>query len=79
MRVFTQDEMERDRYLARLEYQQMVKDIRKFDREEGLEEGLTKGSVERARAVARNLKRLGVDAGIIAEATGLAPDEVEGL
>ena len=50
MRVFTQDEMERDRYLARLEYQQMVKDIRKADRAEaqaeGLAEGLAEGRVE---------------------------------
>jgi hypothetical protein len=37
------------------------------------------GSNERACAVAKNLKRMGMDAGIIAEATGLPQDEVEGL
>lgn len=46
---------------------------------EGMEKGMEKGREEGARLTAKNLKGLGVDASIIAKATGLSPEEVADL
>jgi predicted transposase/invertase (TIGR01784 family) len=48
-------------------------------RTEGLAEGRTEGARENALANARNFRRLGVSDEIIAEATGLTPDEIAAL
>ncbi len=46
---------------------------------EGLAEGLAEGKLEAKRENARNLKQLGVDTSIIAQATGLTSDEINAL
>lgn len=50
---------------------------------EGLKEGLNKGRAEGLKEAnlnnARNLKKLGVAVDIISQATGLTPDEIEGI
>ena len=48
-------------------------------REQGLEQGRAEGRMEERLSNARNLKRLGVPAGTIAQATGLSADEIEKL
>ncbi len=48
-------------------------------KEEGLKEGLAKGREEGRLESARNLKKMGVDVQIIAQATGLSPEEIESL
>lgn len=48
-------------------------------KEEGLKEGLAKGREEGRLESARNLKKMGVDIQIIAQATGLTPEEIESL
>ena len=45
--------------------------------EEGKAEGLVEGRAEGAVETARRLKGFGVDPAIIAECTGLTPEEVE--
>jgi len=44
-------------------------------REKGMEEGVKAGVLE----VARNLKRTGLDVALIAQTTGLTPEEIEKL
>jgi predicted transposase/invertase (TIGR01784 family) len=48
-------------------------------REEGKAEGKAEGLAEKAAETARNLKRLGVPAAVIAEATGLSSEEIARL
>ena len=55
-------------------------------RAEGLEEGLIKGRKEAQEEAFReklitaaNLKKLGVSIEIISQATGLSPDDIEGI
>lgn len=45
----------------------------------GWEEGLNQGRIEEKKENARKLKRLGVAVGIISQATGLTPEEIEGI
>lgn len=85
MAVFTKEDVERDRYFNRIEYQRMMADMKRDFREEGLAEGREAGREEgreegrriQAREDARRLKARGVDLEIILEATGLARDEIE--
>ena len=48
-------------------------------REDGLEQGLEKGHLEKATEIARNLKKAGIDINIISENTGLSIEEIEKL
>mgnify|MGYP002561118908 CR=1 FL=1 len=43
---------------------------------EGIEKGMEKGKEEEKRAIARNMKSLGLSDDIIAQATGLASEEI---
>lgn len=79
MSVYTKEDVERDRYFNRLEYQRMMADMKRDFREEGLAEGRVEGARQRTLADAGNFKRLGVAVDIIAEATGLSKEEVEAL
>jgi predicted transposase/invertase (TIGR01784 family) len=47
--------------------------------EKSFEEGLAEGLTEGKRETARNLKRLGIPAATIAEATGLTTEDIETL
>jgi predicted transposase/invertase (TIGR01784 family) len=47
--------------------------------EEGLEKGLEKGRDEKQREIARNLKRMGLPAADISNATGLSAGEIDTL
>ena len=47
--------------------------------EDGLEQGLEQGRRQQQAATAKIMLAEGLDVAIIAKATGLAPDEVEGL
>jgi predicted transposase/invertase (TIGR01784 family) len=87
MSTFTKSEAAKDLYRRRMDFlstQRSIEyDIRETARSEGLAEGRAEGRVagasEQARTDARRLKRLGVAVEIIAEATGLSREEVEGL
>jgi predicted transposase/invertase (TIGR01784 family) len=94
MAAFTKSEAARDLYRRRLEYrleqgsiayeqkEQLEKALAKglaAGRAEGLAEGLAEGERERARTDAHRLKALGVELGIIVEATGLSREDVEAL
>lgn len=52
---------------------------KKEGKADGLIEGKADGVKEGKVDAARNLKKLGVDIGIIEKATGLSPKEIEGL
>jgi predicted transposase/invertase (TIGR01784 family) len=56
-------------------FQQGIQEGIKEGIEKGMQEGIKAGVVE----VARNLKRTGLDVALIAQATGLAPEEIEKL
>ncbi|MBO4446587.1 MAG: hypothetical protein J5764_00505, partial [Bacteroidales bacterium] len=47
-----------------------------YARQEGLEEGLAKGEEAKAKAIARNLKEMGLSPEQIAKATGLPENEI---
>ena len=53
-----------------------IKEGIKEGREEGREEGIKKGREEEKLAIARNMKKLGLDIDIIIEATGLSKEEI---
>jgi len=62
-------------------YELSLKDKRDWESaiETAVEEGREKGIQEGVKEVARNLKRTGVDMGLIVQATGLTQEEIEKL
>ncbi|HQF90820.1 MAG TPA: hypothetical protein PL162_01930 [Synergistaceae bacterium] len=50
--------------------------LQKHARQEGHKEGIEKGRREGLRASARNMLRKGMPMALVAEVTGLSPDEV---
>ena len=76
---------ENDRRAKRIQYDKDMFDERRYNGEinaakkEGREEGREKGRLEANKETARNLKLLGVDVEIIAQATGLAVEEIKEL
>ena len=56
-----------------------LKEGERKGREEGREEGLQEGKAESQREIALAFKAKGVDAGMIADCTGLSLDEVDKL
>ena len=73
----------------RFEYEESLKNYRDWfsvmqtaelrGEQRGMERGMAEGRMEERLSNARNLKRLGVPAGTIAQATGLSADEIEKL
>ncbi len=63
------------KYVTNMDKEHLERAIRYQNRIEGREEGIAKGKAE----TARNLLTLGVDIKIIAEATGLTPEEIQSL
>ena len=76
---------ENDRRAKRIQYDKDMFDERRNNGEinaakkEGREEGREKGRLEANTETARNLKLLGVDVEIIAQATGLAVEDIREL
>ena len=74
---------ERSAYM--MEYDAYRTDLAAYDygmktsRAEGRAEGLAEGELQAKLAVARSLKAAGVDISIIANSTGLTPDEIAKL
>ena len=60
-------------------YNGEINAAKKEGREEGRQEGREEGRLEANTEAARNLKLLGVDVEIIAQATGLTVEEIEKL
>jgi len=83
MEVFSKDEKARYEYEKRLEYARVERGLLKHSKQEGLDEGLAKGREQGREEAkledARNFKQLGVPIEVIATATGLAKDVIEGL
>ena len=71
MAVFSKDEAARYEYEKRLEYVRVQRGLIKHAKQEGREEAKVEA--------ARNLKQLGVSVEVIATATGLSTDIIEGL
>jgi predicted transposase/invertase (TIGR01784 family) len=71
MEVFSKDEKARYEYEKRLEYSRVQRGLMKYERQQGREEAKVED--------ARNLKLLGVPIEVIAKATGLSTDTIEGL
>ena len=44
---------------------------------EGMEKGMAEGERNKQIEIARKMKQAGMDAGLIAQITGLAPEEIE--
>ena len=77
MALFYKSKRARWAYDRRMDWISRVKDWHIVDRAEGKAEGLVEGKAEGVVETARRLKGLGVDPAIIAEGTGLTPEEVE--
>ncbi len=82
MALFNKSKRARWAYDRRMDWISRVKDWHIVDRAEGRAEGLADGRIEGkaegALETARRLKGLGIDSAIIAEGTGLTPEEVPG-
>ena len=76
----TQEDIEWARQLSEEKYildrQQMIYDAKQEARQEGLQEGRQEGRQEKTLEVAKNLKANGVAIDIIAQSTGLSPEEI---
>ena len=71
---------EYDRREAFLVYQSSImRDFKEEGREEGIKEGKLEGIKERNYAIAKNLKKSGLDMKFISENTGLSIEEIEKL
>jgi predicted transposase/invertase (TIGR01784 family) len=79
MAVFTKDEKARYEYEKQVEFVRVQRGLMKHERQLGLEEGVLKGREEANFENARNFKQLGVPVEVIAAATGLAKEMIEGL
>jgi predicted transposase/invertase (TIGR01784 family) len=79
MAVFTKDEKARYEYEKQVEFVRVQRGLMKHERQLGLEEGVLKGREEANIENARNFKQLGVPVEVIATATGLAKEMIEGL
>ena len=77
MALFNKSKRARWAYDRRMDWISRVKDWHIVDRAEGLADGRIEGKAEGALETARRLKGLGIDSAIIAEGTGLTPEEVE--
>jgi len=79
----TQEDIEWARQLSEEKYildrQQMIYDAKQEARQEGLQEGRQEGRQEKTLEVAKNLKANGVAIDIIAQSTGLSPEEIANL
>lgn len=70
---------ELDAYYRHLDNVVILRDNINTERAEGRAEGRQEGIVEGKRATARNLKHLGLSIELIAQATGLSTQELEGI
>ncbi|GAB2778377.1 hypothetical protein GCM10027275_22180 [Rhabdobacter roseus] len=74
---FTPDQIRS--YEDSLKYYRDLKNSLDTAREEGVLEGIEKGRLEAIEKVAKNLIKMGIDADIIAETTGLTIQQIEKL
>ena len=75
--ISSEDEMEV--YNARDAFLYGQKLMLKREREEGIKEGMEKGKKSEQIAIAKNLKKSGIDINIISENTGLSIEEINKL
>ena len=73
------DSEERRKYFNSLNKYRTNLSVMQNEREEGVAEGLEKGRNERNVEIARNAKRMGMEASLICELTGLSISEIESL
>jgi predicted transposase/invertase (TIGR01784 family) len=72
MKTFTSDDAARDLFEHRLEAEQVHEDLILT----GVQKGIAIGKNEEMTKIARRMKKMGIDAGIIEQVTGLNPDNL---
>ena len=70
---------ERRKYFKSLNKYRTNLSVMEYATEEGLEKGLEKGREEMAIEIARNAKKMGMEASVISKLTGLSVSETESL
>ena len=74
IKILEADKMEVELMVARNAF--ILEDMKDKAKEEGIKEGIKEGREEEKLAIARNMKKLGLDIDIIIEATGLSKEEI---